>query len=190
MTSNNEQMVEECGPIAWDKTTFRVSRVPWRLDLRGLPLLLANVLNLAVSEVEVHSLASDVSNPNETPWKTATVAFRTRPARLQASQSDKNEWIIEVPSPSDDKSEREALCFDTHFEGFTPLSPSENDDEHEVDCIMIPGWGGHALGSFRSTTSSYVWLRDSLPRHCPQATDMDIRISIKSDRRKIKRGRF
>ncbi|KAM0803761.1 hypothetical protein BDR22DRAFT_800723, partial [Usnea florida] len=59
------------------------------------------------------------------------------------------------------------MSFDTHFNGFTPLSPADR-VSRPIDCIVIPGWGGHALGSFRSSKSPYVWLRDSLPRHCPE----------------------
>ena len=37
-----------------------------------------------------------------------------------------------------------------------------------ISCIAIHGWGGHPLGSFRDPKSSYLWLRDSLPRSFPQ----------------------
>ena len=33
--------------------------------------------------------------------------------------------------------------------------------------MVVHGWAGHALGSFKSPQQPYVWLRDSLPRHCP-----------------------
>jgi hypothetical protein len=33
--------------------------------------------------------------------------------------------------------------------------------------LAIPGLGSHALGSWKSTTSDEVWLRDFLPRDLP-----------------------
>ena len=38
----------------------------------------------------------------------------------------------------------------------------------EASCIAIHGWGGHAFGSFCASKGSYMWLRDSLARGCPQ----------------------
>ena len=37
-------------------------------------------------------------------------------------------------------------------------------------CIVIHDLGGHAFGSFRSVSpdSTYMWLRDSLPKHFAQ----------------------
>lgn len=90
------------------------------------------------------------------------------PAALQTSQGFARGRDFELPQNSGEYSGRSCIHFDTHFEGFTPLSSVGQITEPEIDCIVVPGWGGHALGSFRSHTSSYVWLRDSLPRHCPE----------------------
>ena len=87
---------------------------------------------------------------------------------LQTSQGLATGRDFELPQDSGEEFRRSCIHFDTHFEGFTPLSSVGQITEPEIDCIVVPGWGGHALGSFRSHSSSYVWLRDSLPRHCPE----------------------
>lgn len=35
-------------------------------------------------------------------------------------------------------------------------------------CIIIHGWGSHALAGFQSSGSKYVWIRDSLPKRFPK----------------------
>jgi hypothetical protein len=76
------------------------------------------------------------------------------------------------------------VCIDTHFTGFTPVSPLDNDKEHLIEyvtqgelrtwltyghsCIAIHGWGSHALGGFKAYNNTYVWLRDSLAKDVPR----------------------
>ena len=51
------------------------------------------------------------------------------------------------------------------------LLPSELQEgfcTNYASCVVIHGWSGHALGSFKSARPPYVWLRDSLPNDCPQ----------------------
>jgi hypothetical protein len=55
---------------------------------------------------------------------------------------------------------------DNNFIGFTPLCDPKN---AEVDIVAVTGLGGHALGSFRSTSGATVWLRDFAPQDVPQA---------------------
>jgi hypothetical protein len=73
----------------------------------------------------------------------ATVTSRQRPV------PPKRTWLV-----------------DNNFIGFTPLCDPEN---AEVDIVAVTGLGGHALGSFRSTSGSTVWLRDFAPQDVPQA---------------------
>jgi len=35
-------------------------------------------------------------------------------------------------------------------------------------CIVIHGFGGHAIGSFRDPHGSFTWIRDSLPKDLPE----------------------
>ncbi|KAH8665485.1 hypothetical protein BGZ61DRAFT_366836 [Ilyonectria robusta] len=51
------------------------------------------------------------------------------------------------------------------FEGITPLYEDKNGAD--VDIIAVPGFGGHALGSWKSPNSDDVWLRDFLPKDVP-----------------------
>ena len=39
--------------------------------------------------------------------------------------------------------------------------------EEAVDCVAVCGLGGHAFGSFKEKGTSYMWLRDSVPKHLP-----------------------
>jgi len=52
------------------------------------------------------------------------------------------------------------------FLGITPLSSPA---DAAVDVVAITGLGGHAMGSFRSTDGSFLWLRDVLPKTLPKA---------------------
>jgi len=52
------------------------------------------------------------------------------------------------------------------FLGITPLSSPA---DAAVDVVVITGLGGHAMGSFRSTDGTFVWLRDALPKTLPKA---------------------
>ena len=151
----------------WDNTTFRVSRIPERFGLEHLSQVLVRIFGLTATDFSIHSLALDASDQADLPSKTATVSFRVVPALLRGSQEHANNWVFDLPPTEAADCGYCRIFFDTHFHGFTPLSPADR-TPRAIDCIAIPGWGGHALGSFRSHTSPYVWLRDSLPRHCPE----------------------
>lgn len=55
------------------------------------------------------------------------------------------------------------ITIDTHFRGMTTLKSFADGPEHQLDCIAIPGLGGHAFGSFKKRGDTHMWLRDSLP---------------------------
>lgn len=55
---------------------------------------------------------------------------------------------------------------DKHFHGMTTLYDPGN---AEVDIVAVTGLGGHALGSFRSSSGSTAWLRDFMPNDLPWA---------------------
>ena len=116
----------------------------------------------------MHSLASDVPDQDGKHWKTSTVSFWRRPLLLEASEGTPDSWTFEIPSIGLSVPSHACIHFDTHFNGFTPLSPEGNDAKHRIDCVVVPGWGGHPLGSFRSRIGTHVWLRDSLSEHCAQ----------------------
>ncbi|KAK5745281.1 hypothetical protein LTR17_001442 [Elasticomyces elasticus] len=54
---------------------------------------------------------------------------------------------------------------DKEFMGITPLCDC---DDAEVDLVAVTGLAGHALGSFRSSSGAFVWLRDALPKDVPK----------------------
>ncbi|KAK5676541.1 hypothetical protein LTS10_010842 [Elasticomyces elasticus] len=55
---------------------------------------------------------------------------------------------------------------DKEFMGITPLADCS---DAEVDLVAVTGLAGHALGSFRASSGTFVWLRDALPNDVPQA---------------------
>ena len=59
---------------------------------------------------------------------------------------------------------KQGYHIDDTFLGITPLY---NGDNASVDVIAVPGLGSHALGSFKSSGSFEVWLRDFLPKDIP-----------------------
>ena len=144
----------------WDRTTFRVRNVPAQFDGARLQQVLANIVDLEeVGDVKVHSLSHDAPDGDQ-QRKAATVSFRVRPAALAEPSND---WIFRLPDL-----DGRSLFIDTHFKGFTPLSPRDNTINNIIDCIAIHGWGAHAFGSFRGPDGHYMWLRDSLPQRFPQ----------------------
>ncbi|RYP53591.1 hypothetical protein DL768_001455 [Monosporascus sp. mg162] len=55
--------------------------------------------------------------------------------------------------------------YDCKFYGITPLY--EDETSTKVDVITVPGLASHAIGSWKSPSSSDVWLRDYLPVDLP-----------------------
>ncbi|MCJ1313277.1 hypothetical protein MMC25_006954, partial [Agyrium rufum] len=149
----------------WDKTTYRITKVPETFDLSRLTQAIRSLFELNVDGFQIHSLASDASDDTEPRWKVATISFRVRPAPLHSLLCTADGWGFDLPSSP---AERDRMYFDTHFNGFTPLSPAERDHQYQIDCIFIHGWGGHAIGSFKSPSGLHLWPRDALPRHFPQ----------------------
>jgi hypothetical protein len=138
------------------KNTFRVCGIPACYDAASLQIALASALGYNVIDVRVYSLASDIGFESQT--RIATVSFTTLPTVLNL-QSQR--IVVEIPERPDSTAWK-AIYIDSHFLGFTPLSPVENDQLHAIDCIAIHGWGGHAFGSFRDPSSCFMWIRDLL----------------------------
>ena len=62
------------------------------------------------------------------------------------------------------KTTKEGYRIEVTFLGITPLYEGK---DASVDLIAVPGLGSHALGSFKSSSSFDVWLRDFLPKDIP-----------------------
>lgn len=117
----------------WDKTVFRISRIHNEVGIQSLSHTLMRLFEIEDSDFKIYSLASDATDEVEPKWKSATISFRERPTLLQPSQSTSDEWIFPLPSVPIDLSMNGDLYFDTHFDGFTPLSPAEKDAEHTIE---------------------------------------------------------
>ena len=118
-------------PVAtWDKT-FRVTRIPKEFDSQRLSSAVEEFFKVKnISGFKIHSLASDAYDETEDPCAASTISFRTRPTQLQPTAT---EWEVDLPCTKIGQPRHVRVLFDTHFDGFTPLSSIENDHTHMIE---------------------------------------------------------
>lgn len=141
-------------------TVFRVRGLPSNRNVDEITSLLESSLKIGseISGLKITSLAED---PYQVKKQVATLVFlKDPPPPFKASTAD--QWSIN----SSESDRDQALTFDTHFRGLTALHTPESKAE-AVDCVAVCGLGGHAFGSFKEKGTSYMWLRDSLPKDLP-----------------------
>lgn len=116
------------------------------------------------SGLQITSLAEDCYQSNR---QVATLTFSKTPESLLAL-NDENQWAIKLLDKDyvSDTGRNEALIFDTHFCGLTPLN-TVGTTADSTDCIVVCGLGTNAFGTFKEKGGSYMWLRDSLPSDLP-----------------------
>ncbi|RDW58735.1 hypothetical protein BP6252_13211 [Coleophoma cylindrospora] len=150
------------------KITYRVTRIPSVLDKQSFLTALASALSLDPSSVTLHSLATDLSSPGNVSDRVATISFAL-PTPTFIKDTAKDAKSARIVLRHRQAFPEATVYIDQNFGGFTPLSPIENDDVYEMDCIAIHGWGGHPFGSYRaSQDKSYMWLRDDLAKKMPK----------------------
>lgn len=117
------------------------------------------------SGLSITSLAEDFYQPAE---QVTTLSFLRTLPEFFITVATSNEWPVDLFSADFDStiSRNRTLKFDTHFRGLTVLNNPMNYGE-AVDCVVVCGLGGHAFGSFKEKGTSYMWLRDSLPKNLP-----------------------
>lgn len=112
--------------------TYRVRRVPNELDTARLRSTLGPLTDLNPSSIHIQSLASDFDHDSNASLRTATVTFDAEPQfkgeRLNTTDQRSHRWHLPLSGPEDDQ-----LVVDSIFDGFTPLSPWENDDKHTIE---------------------------------------------------------
>lgn len=141
-------------------TVLRVRGLPSNWDIDEVTSLLDSSLQIGseASGLKITSLAED---PYDVKKQIATLVFlKDSPPPFKASTAD--QWSINI-SGSD---RAQTLTFDTHFRGLTAMN-TPGSKEEAVDCVAVCGLGGHAFGSFKEKGTSYMWLRDSLPKDLP-----------------------
>ena len=144
-------------------TVFRVRGLPSDRNINEVTTLLERSLDVGreASGLKTTSLAQD---PYQLSKQVATIMFLKGVPPLFTT-STTNSWSINIPCIVE-SDEDQALTFDTHFHGLTALNtPSEK--EEVVNCVAVCGLGGHAFGSFKEKGTTYMWLRDSLPKDMP-----------------------
>ena len=147
-------------------TVLRVRGLPSTRNKEEVTSLLESSLQIGseASGLAVTSLARD---PYRIQNQMATIMFlRDIPPLFMTSNA--NEWSINVSEAVHDSNldwDR-ILTFDTHFHGLTALSIPQVEKD-AIDCVAVCGLGGHAFGSFKEKGTSYMWLRDKLPKDLP-----------------------
>ncbi|VUC27567.1 unnamed protein product [Clonostachys rosea] len=130
--------------------------------------------------VSTHSLVESPGRPGE---KTATGSFDQWRGPLPVDSHTSilcfcHECSKKI-SDGQERTHKEDLVLDFRFEGLTILSsPVANNWEFEsaqgfdhlrISVIAIPGLGGHTFESFQQRGSTFMWLRDRLPKDIPGA---------------------
>ncbi|OTB00978.1 hypothetical protein M426DRAFT_14959 [Hypoxylon sp. CI-4A] len=139
---------------------YRLRGCPGHFDKQDVTKLLSRELgDVASTDIEIQSLATELKPLARSPTKVATLMFYKLPALLEREKG-KNEWSIQVLALE------EPLLLDTHFLGMTPFNDVES-DKHEFDCIALSGLGSHPFGSWqpKGGDKSFMWIRDRLPRY-------------------------
>lgn len=100
----------------------------------------------------LEALTKELVIPEGSGYSLASDSERTLCATLTSSDRpvpDNRSWYV-----------------DNDFVGITPLC---DPDEPDVDVVAVTGLGGHAMGSYRSTDGTCIWLRDFAPVDVPNA---------------------
>jgi hypothetical protein len=120
----------------WDETTYRVRSIPDIFNKEDFSKAVKDLLELTSDDLKVHSFACDATRETEPRSKVATISFRTRPVSLQSSENDSNEWSFGIASSPTNPHQRSHICIDKHFNGFTPLSPAEKEEEYTIEFCL------------------------------------------------------
>ena len=112
---------------------YRVSRIPATIGKGLLLSAMEHIFRIDSAECKIHSLAYDASYESEPRYKTATISFHPRPPKLDLALTNSGGWSIDLECEVAERYGFDRIYFDTHFEGFTPLSPAEKFDNQEVE---------------------------------------------------------
>lgn len=106
------------------RTVYRIRGIPVACTENDLGSLLGGALTLQDDEqLQIRSFSSDFSLPGDLSSRTAIVSFRTIPPNLR----QETRVTLETGKAT--------LLFDTVFDGFTPLSPVELDEENSIEQV-------------------------------------------------------
>ena len=111
------------------RITYRIRGIPASCSQESFAILLTRALALQDDHwLQIRSFSSDVALPGDPPSRTAVVSFGETIPMLQ-----KEERITLKTS------QMTFLC-DTVFDGFTPLSPVELEEENAIEQVDRPPW--------------------------------------------------
>lgn len=106
---------------------YRLQGIPNEYDRNGVRDIVCRLLNLDLRKVVVRSLAQYPLKDDE---KVATLSFLEIPDILEDRQKAA-QWMFDI-SDTDRGFPSIILTLDTHFQGFTPL-PGSEDEECDIE---------------------------------------------------------
>ena len=112
---------------------YRVSRLPGTIGKELLLSVIEHIFTIDSAQCKIHSLAYDASYESEPRYKTATISFHIRPPQLDIALAQSGGWSIDLERELAEEYGFDRLHLDTHFEGFTPLSPAERSDDQTIE---------------------------------------------------------
>ncbi|CAG8948716.1 hypothetical protein HYFRA_00001837 [Hymenoscyphus fraxineus] len=121
-------------------TVYRVRQIPSKWRYEDLEEELRTEYKLGVT---IHSFASH--NQKRCNMNVAIVSFDGVTEKLR--QNDNGSWHPLIKSARTG-AKGVVLDLDINFDGFTPISDVETDQDHNIDFIVVHGWGSHAYGGF------------------------------------------
>ena len=116
-------------PIRRARATYRVRGIHESFDRISLERELCAYFDIEKDGFIIHSLAYDAPYGRSSRQKVATATFKTTPERLRAG----TRWQAEIPFPRGEPQELCTIYFDTAFEGFTPLTAAEQEDDTHTE---------------------------------------------------------
>ena len=116
-------------PIRRTRAGYRVRGIHESFDRASLERELCTYFGIEKDRLTTHSLAYDAPYGHLSRQKVATVTFQTTPERLKAG----NRWQAKIPLPQVGSEESCTVYFDTTFEGFTPLTAAEQEDDTHTE---------------------------------------------------------
>ena len=111
------------------RATYRLRGIHEGFDRSSLKNALYTYFGIEEDGLTIHSLAYDAPYSRSSRQKVATVTFQTMPELLKVG----NRWQAEILLPRVESEELHTVCFDTTFEGFTPLTAAEQEDDTHTE---------------------------------------------------------
>ena len=124
-----QQLHGDTRPPRRIKANYRLRGIHESFDRISLESALCSYFSIRKDGLTIHSLAYDTPYNHSSRQKVATITFQTMPEMLEAG----NQWQAKILHPRRESEELCTVYFDTTFEGFTPLTAAEKEDDTRIE---------------------------------------------------------